>query len=183
MNEMSGDQHNPGTFVLGDAIVDPFAPPSQPWTPWPPTVPETTDRGPFAPTNRTPRTSHHGAIAVIVGAIAVALLSSGAGLGIGWTIAHRDATAARHRLAHVQSELAEVTALQRACAESAGDAQDVYQRWDEIQRGDAEWQQTKPGSPTERRIEARLNRLYAALDGRVQAAKARSDRCPDSDAI
>lgn len=114
--------------------------------------------------------------------MAVAVLSSGAGLGIGWTIAHRDATAAQQRLSHVRSELAATTALQRACAESAGDAQDVYQRWDEIARGDAEWQRTKPGSPAERRIGARLNRLYAALDGRVQAAKARSDRCPDSDA-
>jgi hypothetical protein len=120
---------------------------------------------------------------VIIGAIAVALLSSGAGLGIGWTVTHRDATAAKDRLAHVQDDLAGMTALQQACAETADDAQDVYRRWDEIQHGELQWQAAKPGSPAERRIEARLDRLYAALDGQVQAAKAASDSCLTSESL
>jgi hypothetical protein len=120
-------------------------------------------------------------IAVISGGIAVALLSSGAGLGIGWTVGHRDANAAKDRLAHMQDDLARMTALHQACAERADDAQDVYQRWDGIQQGEAEWQAAKPGSPAERRIGARLDRLYGELEGRVQAAKAESDSCLASD--
>jgi hypothetical protein len=119
----------------------------------------------------------------VIAILAASFLSLNGGVVLGWAAANDGATKANNRLGHVRAQLARASDLGRACARAADNDKRIYQVWDQIGHNEVQRQGADPGSAVRQRTTARLNRLYAELDTRIQDAKAIAEACLSSNPV